>query len=130
MNKLSKQQEREKDEHMQEIRLRQTELNAAITVYNTKLEEIKTPVEKALETLNEKITAANEFLSNINADQESYYDERSEKWQEGDKGSEYSTWKDQFGEEFEEVTIDFPEELEEVDCNYDNTLENLPCQPE
>lgn len=34
-------------------------------------------------------------LDDIVSAMESYYDERSEKWQEGDAGNAYSEWKDQ-----------------------------------
>lgn len=130
MNKLSKAQEREKGDHADAIRDKEEALNKAIEEYNTKLEELKGPVEKAVEEMNAAITAANEWAANIASDMETYYDERSEKWQEGDRGSAYSSWKENFGTELDEVEIEFPDALEEVSTGHPEALEELPDNPD
>lgn len=59
-------------------------LNTAIRDYNSILEEAKEFTEGVAERLGE------------------YYDDKSEKWQEGEKGEEFSEWRDQWGD------VEFP----------------------
>jgi hypothetical protein len=42
-------------------------------------------------------------------------DDRSEKWLESDKASEYESWREEFEDEIEEVTLEQPEELDTSD---------------
>jgi hypothetical protein len=57
---------------------------------------------------------------------ETYYDERSEKWQETDAGSSYQDWKSQF----EALDIDQLEQLELDDLRLADDLEDFPEDPE
>lgn len=129
MKKLSRQQLQEKEQHVQKIREAKEALEREIGKFNTELGVLRNPVEQALANLNDAVTAANEFRQGIADDQENYYDERSEKWQEGDNGSAYSEWKDSWGNEFSEVEMEFPDELEEPDCDAADDLETMPDEP-
>ena len=82
-----------------------------------------------MEKLNGTIEAANEWRNNIHSEMENYYDERSEKWQEGDAGSAYSDWKDNYGNEFDAVEIELPDELEMPDVAVVEALEELTDEP-
>jgi uncharacterized protein YukE len=67
-------------------------LEAAVKRFNEKVAVEFSELETIVEALNEKTSEANAFIEEIHDEQESFYDERSEKWQEGDAGSAYSDW--------------------------------------
>lgn len=129
MKKLSRDQIKEKEAHAEEIRDKKEALDEAIVAYNKAMEEPKAAVEKALEELNEAIREANEWRTNTASDMQSYMDERSDKWHEGEAGSQYSGWKDKFEEEMEAIGLELPEELEEVECEYEQEMNDLPNSP-
>lgn len=76
-------------------------------------DEFTSRVEAVLGRVNDLRNEAHSLIDSAYSDGEAYYDERSEKWQEGDAGSAYKDWIDGLQEKAslldEEVTI---EELE------------------
>lgn len=64
-----------------------------------------------LERIAEAKGEARDIMDEAANDAESYYDERSEKWQEGDRGQAYSEWKDRLRSVAEaiEEDLDAPE---------------------
>ncbi len=130
MKSLSKKQIGEKEKLASDLADARTALETAISEYNAKLEDLKGPVEVALGKLNDVVREANEWTSAILSDMESYYDERSEKWQEGDAGSNYSSWKDEYSGELEEADITFPDALEMPDDPNDSTISDMPDSPD
>lgn len=129
MKRLSRQQITEKAQHVSDVQEAKQELEEAIAKYNETMEAAKGPVEAAVEKLNDAISAADEWRANISSEQDSYYDERSEKWQEGEAGSNYSDWKDSFSSEFEQVEVSFPDELEVPDCSVDEDIDQMADEP-
>jgi len=81
---------------------------------------------------NEQVYAYNELLeraSNLRdeivSDQETYYEERSERWQQGDKGEAHQEWSDEWaGADLEAV-----EEIDEFEVEHPQTLSDLPHEP-
>jgi chromosome segregation ATPase len=128
MKRLNKDQSREKTEHAENIRKKYTELEEALAKYNAAIVEAKGPVEAAVEQLNGAIDDANQWMADITGQMEDYIGERSEKWQEGEAGSNYNEWKDQFAE-LEQVELELPEELEVPECEHGDTLDNIPDEP-
>jgi hypothetical protein len=79
---------------------------------------------------NEKVQETTTFLEELKGDMEGYFEERSEKWQEGDAGQDYQAWIDAVGE-----AIDGLEQVEEVDEPEEpvvdglDALDELPTSP-
>lgn len=96
-----------------------------IGVFNTAMQGHRQAVEKALEDYNATLEEAEQFREEVHADMETYWDERSEKWQEGDAGSDYSDWKDSWSQTLDAVEIDFPEDLDEPELTHAEDLESL-----
>jgi len=90
MKKLTKEQLKRREEIIVEMRRRHEAVQAAVADLNTTIQE------------------ANELITEVHNDQEVYFDERSEKWQEGDAGSAYSDWMQEWDSEIDEV--ESPEE--------------------
>lgn len=127
--KLSKQQMKERDVLVRRIVETKGKLEDAVAEFNEKLSSLKAPVEESTVKLNELIAEANELVSAIHSDMEMYYDDRSEQWQEGEKGQDYLSWMEEFATEFDEVDVEFPGNLEMPDVDCAETLEALPDAP-
>lgn len=129
MKRLSRPQEREKLEHVEAIRAKEQALEQAVADYNAKMEEAKGPVERALEELNAAIEAADAWRGEVAAAQEDFYADRSERWQEGEAGAEYDSWKSDWATELEQAEIEFPEGIDAPSTDAADNLENLPDAP-
>jgi hypothetical protein len=63
---------------------------------------------------NEKVAEAEAWRDEVTTDMQSYVDERSDKWQESEAGTEYQEWQDSYAElsfeTLEELVVtDLPE---------------------
>ncbi len=86
----------------------------------SKLKDLELKTNTLVDDYNNTIALINDFADNIKQRQQDYYDERSDNWQESDRGMEYEDWKSEW-ESFEELdAIECPEfvDIEE--------FENLP----
>ena len=82
------------------------EVEKSVGDFNDAVQELRGPVDTAVTKFNEAAAEANEFAANVAARASEEFDNKSENWQESDKGQEASSWKD----EYENFTMD---ELEE-----------------
>ena len=129
MNKLAKKQLKQRQDLSAQMEAAKEELEAAVETYNGAMSEAWEKVSEALNRLNETITAADEFRSEIESEQEEYYDERSERWQEGDAGQAYQAWKEDWGTELSEVEMEKPDDLEMPDVEAVENFEMLNEEP-
>jgi DNA repair exonuclease SbcCD ATPase subunit len=91
----------------------------AIDEFNSWLEEARdSDLSEAFEAYKEAITDGRDVMEEIASEAENYYDDKSEKWQEGEKGEAYGEWRDRLREladEFDEP--DCPElEFSDIEC--------------
>src|SRR5262249_45903010 len=108
-------------------------LNEAAEALRNTIAEINAAIEEkvnpAIEAYNEALMAATEFRDEIVSDMETYADERSDKWREGDAGSNYESWKGEW-EGIDLGELNAIEEIEEPDLSHAESIEQLPEQPE
>jgi hypothetical protein len=79
---------------------------------------------------NEVLSEGRSWRDNVVQEMQDYYDERSEKWQQSDKGQAHEAWKRQFDEEeLEDVELEKPEPLEPDMADAAELLEQLPETP-
>ena len=97
------------------------------------LRVITAEIEQQVSEVNELIAKYNDELGNVEelrdeivGEMEAYYEDRSEKWQEGEKGQNYSAWKDQW----EVLDITPLDDIDAPDLDLPDELENLPSEPE
>jgi uncharacterized protein YoxC len=102
--KLSSQELKTREELLETLKSLQEDVNSAITEFNSKLEDVQ------------------EFVDSVKDRLQNEFDEKSETWQEGDKGSEAQN----FISEFENIELI---ELE-VDSTCVDNFENLPTEPQ
>jgi hypothetical protein len=86
------------------------------------------PVEQEYNSVLEDVRA---FAERIAERIESEIDEKSEKWQEGEKGEQAATWRDEWKDaDFAEVDLDYPQDMEELALEDAERLEQLPQEAE
>ena len=115
MKKINKDQIKRRDELQGKLQSLMADLETACEAYNEALREKWSAIDDALGAYNEAIGEVNEWQQEIASDIQSYMDDRSEKWLESDKAYEYESWREEFEDEIEEVTLEQPEELDTSD---------------
>jgi predicted nuclease with TOPRIM domain len=131
MKALSKEQIRERADLVTKLREKHESLTETIEVFNAALTTHQKAVEEALQSLNGVIVEGKDWLEGISQEQSDYYEDKSEKWQEGENGQNYDAWKELYENVSgtDELTIEFPDPLEVPDCELPDELENLPDEP-
>ena len=126
MKSLSKATIKERDEIIDKFRDRFTDLEQAVDAYNSALESLWTPIADALQSFNEVIDDANAWKRQIVEEIGEYIGDRSDKWQESDRGREYQAWQDEFDSEWDGISLDKAEELDLSQIeNYEELMENF-----
>jgi hypothetical protein len=127
--KLDKQEIARRERLVGELTEARGKLQDAVSVFNAAVEELKAPLLAALESYNEVIEETRGFVEDIASAADGQFDDKSEKWQEGDKGQQVREWIDAWqNEPFDAIELSFPEELalEDEESDHDGRLENLP----
>jgi hypothetical protein len=93
MKKLSKMLLQDRDAICQHLRTQYEALEGAVEALNAAIEEQWEAVADALAHYNETVSQANEWLSTVSSEIEGYMSERSEKWQDSERGQAYGEWK-------------------------------------
>jgi phosphoenolpyruvate-protein kinase (PTS system EI component) len=93
-----------------------TKVEDAVLVFNTALAAARATLQESIDAYNEAAEALRGHIADVHRELEDEYDERSEKWQEGEKGEAAKAWLDtleQFPESVSDLSLDFfPEALE------------------
>lgn len=113
MNRMSRAQQKEIDEQVSVIMEASSALEAAINDYNAAIEPVKGPLEEALGSYNEALSTLREIYEGIAQEAADHFSERSERWQEGEKGQQYQSWMDTLNDPgIENAELEVPEDLE------------------
>ena len=79
---------------------------------------------------NELIQEANDLMSTVHDEQESFFDARSTAYQDGNAGQNYQIWTDEWSEGLDELDeLDFPDPMEEPELDAAHMLMDLPDMP-
>jgi hypothetical protein len=81
----------------------------------------------AQDAYNEAVADANAWLGEIASEIDDYISERSEKWQDSERGQAYRAWHEVFTAELEDVELDEPDVLE---LETGDQVEALDCPEE
>lgn len=102
-----------------------TALMKTIDEYNDELERLRGPIEDALSAYNELVAEARDFASDVASQADSDIADKSEKWQDSERGQAAIAFKDEWeGLVLEDVEIDFPEELSVDEPDHAGILES------
>lgn len=129
MKRLTRKQLTVRDAHACNIRSKGEELNAAVEEFNETMQTAWEKVEAARDALNEELDSANQFRQEVWEAADSYYADRSERWQEGDAGQEYQEFMGQWEEELEPVEVERPDDVSEPE-GWEAAADKLEEYPE
>lgn len=92
------------------------------------LTEMIDKINGEIEAYNEIVTEANGVVEDIASEVESYIDDKSDNWRDGERGSAMQDWLS----ELQNATLEDVEQLEvpeQPTLDHDGTLENIPTEP-
>lgn len=128
---LSKDEQTLRDHHVEQLRLARGKLEDAINVANEKLQAIRDELTSAQEAYNEVVQAAADWADDIANVAEATIDDRSEKWQESERGQAAIAWKDVWRDlDLSPADITMPEDAMLDGDDPADTLENAPAEME
>lgn len=110
--KLTKQESKRRDALRDKIAEARIELEEVIGDQVNAIEAAYAAINDAIEKYNEVAQEAYNFFDDIHSDRESEFDDKSESWQEGDRGQAASAWVEEIYdlrdslEDIEEVSFD------------------------
>jgi len=110
--KLTKDESKTRGEIAETLEKHWAAVESAVGIYNAEVEVAKEKVNTAISAFNDVAGTAASFVEEVATRASTEFDERSEKWQEGDNGQSASSWKDEWeGFDCEGVEVDWPDEL-------------------
>jgi hypothetical protein len=125
--KLSKADQKRKQDLVDRIRAERDRLEDAARAFNEAVDKAAGPLEAATNKYNEALDEARTFAEEIAGDIESHYDDKSERWQEGERGQAVQEMLGEWqGFEAEDVEVHRPEEYEPGGEHAADALESLP----
>ena len=112
MLKLTAEQRQFKQELIQKLKTARAEFEAALDMYNTLLIAMTQALTAKVDAFNEVIEEINEWTDGAHTELSDFFDSKSERWQSGDTGAQYSEWMEEFTTKLDELSIDLPEAIE------------------
>lgn len=130
MNKLNKNHIEEKERIEGALRDAHEKVESAFEQYNLTMEEEWNKVREAVDAYNAHVSEANDFRGGIASDIEGYISDKTDKWQEGERGQAFLAWQEAFeSDDIEEIDMEKPDDLE-VPENGADVFEQLPTEPD
>lgn len=125
--KLSKLERERRDEIAAALREHADNIGKLVDAYNAATEEPRAAIEAAVEAYNALLGDATEFAQDIATQADNDISEKSEKWQEGERGQAATQWKDEWeGLSFDDLDIEMPDELTFDPPEHADTLDGVP----
>jgi hypothetical protein len=128
--KLSAEQTRARDALAVRLEEERAKVDTAVTDFNDALTIARNTLQEALDAYNGVLSEARFFAADVSQDWENDFEEKSERWQESEKGEGVremiEAWQNV---DLEDLEIDMPDA--EIDLNvdtHDETLTNLPTE--
>lgn len=125
--RLSKEEAKTLSKHSEKLAQLSGQLDVTIVEYNETVTGLRSEVEEAVTEYNTALAEAREFCSQIAAQGQEDFSDKSEKWQESDSGQSAEEWISSWeGIDLSDVTIEWPDELTNPDPDHAEELTNLP----
>lgn len=110
------------------------ELDEMRTAINDKIDEWRGEMEDLLEFINAKREELRAVIEDVHSEKQGEFDDKSEKWLEGDRGMATEEWlnaiEDAMNPVYDDYTVEMPEELT-FDSAFETLKdEGLPSEPE
>lgn len=130
MKFLNKEQQSNLSQLQSDLQDAQEKVESAINDFNANINDLwANSVTESLDNYNKLVQQANEFVEETRDSMQTYYDERSEKWQEGERGQEFQSWLVEWDStELEEIDVTMPEETDVPDFQAVEVIAELPSE--
>lgn len=129
MTKLSKVQKERQAELVRKLNVKASAVESAIDRFNDR-EELKRRVVESLDEYMSALAESRAFREEIADSLEAYKNERSEKWQESEAGSDYESWIDSWRDcELDDIDFEFPEQMGIPELDAAESLEQIGDSP-
>lgn len=128
--KLSKTDVTQKSEMVDAIRTAEKKVKDAINIFNEEKQQALDELNGEIAAFNKVLDEVRDFATSIETTMQSIFDDKSETWQQSDKGQEFEAF---LGEWSNFSLEDLPEEEVndiEIDLSHADDLENLPDDSE
>lgn len=102
-------------------------LNQAIREFNAAVVQLHSDLAPKVDAVNAAIENVNGFVMEVHSDLESYYDDKSDNWKEGDAGSAYYDWMSAWDISLGALELEEPVPFDEVEIDVDE-FENLELE--
>jgi chromosome segregation ATPase len=130
MKKLTKTELEQRDALVAKLRVARESLDTAVNEFNAKLDDMRNELTPHADAYNELLEEARGFMEDIARERQEAFDERSESWQESDKGVEAAAWISEWENAgLDELDIDYPVDIDIQAEDAAQTLEDLPAAP-
>ncbi len=129
--KLDKQELKRRDQLFDELGEARAKLEDAVAVFNDDLNVAREKLQNQIAAYNEVVLEARGFIEDVASRLDSEFDDKSERWQESDKGQAAASLRDEWQNiAFDGIEIEYPEDIEIDGADHDGILENLPVETE
>lgn len=128
MKTLNNAQTKRREELAAQLHEGMTQLEANYSI----LVDMINDYNKEVDTFNGLVEEAREFTTEIAGNMESYINDKSEKWQESDSGTEYGEWRDAWQDiELEDLeSVEVPTNPTDTSSSgIPDALKALPSEP-
>lgn len=129
--KLDKAQKGERTALINKLQDAYSEVESAVERFNDQVEVLANDLQEKVEAFNTLVHEAKDWAENFAEEKRSEFDERSENWQEGDRGMTTEGWIEEWeGADLNHLDIELPALLElPGDDTAADQLGNLPDEP-
>ncbi len=125
--KLTKDESSQRGDLVAKLEEAESEIDEAIKAANEAIDALLIPLNEKITAYNEVLTETKDYIETVTSRWQEEFEEKSEKWQEGEKGVAASAmitaWTDLDFEELEELEIS---PIEEADLGHAEELANTP----
>lgn len=124
--KLTRDELKQKQEHIDKLTESFHGLEAAIEIYNSGLSALRDKLREEISTYNDSLSEAKDFMADIASDRDSEFSDKSERWQEGEKGQAAQEWYQEWeNAELDEFDPELPDDIEFNGENPADVLDQL-----
>jgi hypothetical protein len=131
--KLTKAEAERQTALVADLQAQKDAMQKAIEDFNTALETARADLREAVGKYNDVVSEVNGFAADIASRLDDEINNKSEKWQEGEKGEAATAWKDEWEAiDFSELDVDelAPSDIDDFDDDSAETLEGISTEPE
>lgn len=131
--KLSEAEIKQRDELLANLNSATNALDDAVREYNEAVDKLREPLDAVVAGYNEIVNQAQAFAEDIANTADGEISDKSEKWQDGEKGQAAIAFKDAWeclGHDLREITINYPDELDVDAPTHADDLEAAPVEAE